>query len=288
MREVITDDLLEVLNLEEIDTNLYMGINETSAGQWPALFGGQVAAQALRAAAYTVPEGRFPHSFHGYFLRAGRGDKPVLFRVARDRDGHAFSARQVNAIQSGKVIFSLSASFVAPIPSSAEWSTPRPVVALPEDLPADEAHSRFATTLDIRSLPPVVPYEEGQWPVPAHMWVRTAKPLPDDPIVHACALAYASDVGSGFGDGTVPGVGRGGTSMDHAIWFHDQLRMDDWVLLDMWPLKAGGGRGLYSGQMQDRDGRVGAMLTQEFVFRSSQATWIAPRDAGGVPPSTDD
>lgn len=280
---MISNDLQEVLDLEEIDTNLYLGINETSASEWP-LFGGQVAAQALRAAAYTVAEDRSPHSFHGYFLRAGRGDLPVLFRVARDRDGGTFSARHVVAIQEGKVIFSLSASFQSPIPTEVDWCVKRQPAAMPEDLEDDTSHARFATTLQIRSFPPIVSYEEGKPSAPARLWVKTAKPLPDVPILHACALAYASDFGSGFGDGTAPGAPRGGTSLDHAMWFHDPLRMDDWVLLEMWPLMAGNGRGMYTGTMQDRSGRVGAMFNQEVVFRRSMSWPTAPHAQGGASP----
>lgn len=263
-----TDDLVELLALEELDTDLYRAVNETSARYRPSLFGGQVAAQALRAAAYTVPEGRLPHSLHGYFLRPGRADRQVILRVARDRDGRSFSARHVVAVQRGEVIFSMSASFQEPKPGSTQWSTPREPACHPEDLEDRVFPDRFVRSLQVRAMPPVVPYEPGSWPVPARMWVRSQQPLPDDPLIHACVLAYASDLGSGFGDGTVGGVPRGGTSLDHALWFHEQVAMDDWVLIEMWPLKAGNGRGLYTGTMQDRSGRVGATLTQEILLRS--------------------
>ncbi|HET9076637.1 MAG TPA: acyl-CoA thioesterase domain-containing protein [Acidimicrobiales bacterium] len=262
------DDLVELLELEELDTDLYRGVNESSAPYRPSLFGGQVAAQALRAAAHTVPEGRLPHSLHGYFLRPGRTDRQVILRVARNRDGRSFSARDVVAVQRGEVIFSMSASFQDPKPGATEWSTARDPVAQPEDLEDRRFPDRFVPSLQVRALPPTVPYEEGSWPVPARMWVRSLRPLPDDPLTHACVLAYASDLGSGFGDGTVAGVPRGGTSLDHALWFHQQLSMDDWVLIDMWPLKATSGRGLYTGLVQDRAGRVGATLTQEILLRS--------------------
>jgi acyl-CoA thioesterase II len=264
-----TDDLEELLELEELDTDLYRGMNEDTSRLRPALYGGQVAAQALRAAAYTVPEGRLPNSLHGYFLRPGRADRSVILQVARDRDGGSFSARHVVAVQNGEVIFSMSASFQTPR-EGTEWSSPRKPAARPEDLEDRTAFSRFQSMMKIRPLPPLVAYEDEQWPVPARMWVCTRKPLPDDPLLHACILAYASDMGSGFGDGQVEGVPRGGPSIDHALWFHEPLRMDDWVLLEMWPLKAGGSRGLYTGTMQDRSGKVGAMLTQEVLFRSSE------------------
>lgn len=277
----LTDDLVELLELEEIDNDLYRGSNESSADRYPALFGGQVAAQALRAAAYTVPGGRLPNSLHGYFLRPGRFERPVILRVERDRDGGSVSARHVVAIQGGEVIFSMSASFQTPR-QGVSFSTPRRPAAGPEGIEDRDFLDRFTTTLRIRALPPTVPYGDDDWPVPARMWVRTRDRLPDDPVVHACALTYASDLGSGFGDGTAEGLPRGGPSIDHALWFHEPIRMDEWVLLEMWPLKAGGGRGLYSGTMQSEDGRVGAVLTQEILFRlPSQLPGGGPATTGG-------
>ena len=271
----VTEDLLELLDLEELDTDLYRGINESTAHRFPALFGGQVAAQALRAASYTVPAGRMPNSLHGYFLRPGRADRAVILRVERDRDGGSFSARHVVALQNGEVIFSMSASFQTP-KDGTEWVEPRVPDFQPDELEDRDTFERFSTTLHLRPLPPIVPYEPDSWPVPARLWVKARRPLPDDPMLQACALAYASDLSSGFGDGVVTGVPRGGPSIDHAVWFHQGLRMDDWVLLEMWPLKVGGGRGLYTGTMQDQRGRVGAMLTQEILLRSAEQPRRAP------------
>lgn len=269
--------LVELLDLEELDTDLYRGINESSAEFRPALFGGQVAAQALRAAAYTVPEGRLPHSLHGYFLRPGRADRLVILRVARDRDGKSFSARHVVAVQNGEVIFSMSASFQEPRPS-AEYAEDRP---MPEAGPDDLSSShilRALSPLEVRGFPPVVPVEEGQWPVPARLWARSRRPLPDDQVVHDCALVYLSDLGSGFGDGQATGLPRGGPSIDHALWFHHPVRLDEWVLLESWPLKAVGSRGLYTGTMRAGDGRLAAVLTQEILFRppGSEHRWRPP------------
>ncbi len=261
-----TDDLVELLDLELLDKDLYRGRNETAATKYPALFGGQVAAQALRAAAYSVPEGRMPNSLHGYFLRPGQVDRPVILRVDRERDGGSFSARHVVAVQDGEVIFSMSASFQ--VPKQAQlWCPPCEVEMQPDELDEGGIIDRFEHTVDIRGLPPAVAYDPQDWPVPARMWVRSRQKLDADPVLHACALAYMSDIGSGFGDGQAAGFPRGGPSIDHALWFHEPLRADEWVYIGMWPLKAGGGRGLYSGIMQDIDGRVGATLTQEILFR---------------------
>jgi acyl-CoA thioesterase-2 len=267
LRRAVEVDLVELLQLEELDTDLYRGINESDAYMRPALFGGQVAAQALRAAAYTVPEGRMPHSLHGYFLRPGRADRLVILRVARDRDGKSFSARHVVAVQNGEVIFSMSASFHQPRPSEDyEIHHPFPDAG-PEDL-EQSPFLRAYSPLDVRVFPPLVPAHTEQIVVPARLWARSKQKLPDDPLVHACALTYLSDLGSGFGDGQAAGLPRGGPSIDHAVWFHHPVRLDDWVLLETWPLMAGGSRGLYTGVMRDRAGRLAAMLTQETLFRS--------------------
>ncbi|MGC8513525.1 MAG: acyl-CoA thioesterase [Acidimicrobiales bacterium] len=261
-----TDDLFELLDIELLDKDLYRGINETAAVKYPALFGGQVAAQALRAAAYSVPEGRQPNSLHGYFLRPGRVDQAVILKVDRERDGGSFSARHVVAVQGGEVIFSMSASFQVPR-QGPQWCPPAEPEFQPDQLDEGGVIDRFDHTVDIRGFPPAVPYDPQDWPVPGRMWVRARKQLPDDATLHACALTYMSDIGSGFGDGQAPGLPRGGPSIDHAVWFHEPLRTDDWIYIGMWPLKAGGGRGLYSGIMQDLDGHVGATFTQEILFR---------------------
>ncbi len=263
----VATDMLSLLDIEELDTNLYRGYNEQRAADRPALFGGQVAAQALMAAARTVPEPRLPHSLHGYFLRPGSPAHPVILQVARDRDGRSFSARHVVALQGGEVIFSMSASFHHG-EEGPEFPVERqPLTTAPEDLAERRDEFRFEHMLRIRPFPPVRPYGDDEFPVPASMWARVPGPLPDDPVIHACALAYLSDVGSGFGDGDVPGAPRGGPTIDHALWFHHPIRLDDWVLLDTWSVKAIGARGLYAGSIRDRDGRLGAMLHQEILFR---------------------
>ncbi|HVA75940.1 MAG TPA: acyl-CoA thioesterase domain-containing protein [Acidimicrobiales bacterium] len=260
-------DLVELFDLEKIDADLFRGINERTAGERPALFGGQVAAQALRAAALTVPEGRLPHSLHGYFLRPGRAQMPVILRVDRDRDGRSFSARHVSAIQEGQVIFSALASFQVP-ESGPEFEPPLPAGAvLPEELDYHPPRFPFGRALEMQPFPPARLYEPGEFPVPARMWAKSGTPLPDDPVVHACALTYLSDVGSGFADGDKSGIPRGGPSLDHAIWFHHPVKADDWMLLWLSPLKAGGSRGLYTGTMYDTSGKLLAVINQEILFR---------------------
>src|SRR5258705_9019947 len=151
------------------------------------LYGGQVAAQAFRAATFTVPEGRMPHSMHGYFLRAGRSDMPTVLRVDIDRDGRSFSARRVTALQDGEAIFTMSASFQVQA-EGFEHQVPLPDVPAPDDLPGLTGvqwghHGMF----DLR---PVAPQdEERRMPLDVY-WVRSPQRLPDDPLLHACVLTY--------------------------------------------------------------------------------------------------
>lgn len=259
-------NLVDLLHLEELDVDLYRGRNEPES-DWAALFGGQVAAQALMAAAHTVPAGRDPHSLHGYFLRRGRHEHPVILEVARERDGRSFSSRHVVARQRGQVIFSMSTSFHRHESGPELIYEAQRAAPQPEDVAEVVVMERFRPTLRFRPLTPTVMRDDGPG-FPARMWVRTTDDLPDDDLIHACALTYLSDVGSGFAEVDVPGLPPGGPSLDHALWFQRPLRADSWLLLELWPLKAGGGRGLYAGSIRDRSGRVGAMLTQEVLLRA--------------------
>ena len=255
-------DLATVLDIERLDRDLFRGFNAADSRPWPVLYGGQVAAQALRAAGLTVPDGRFPHSLHGYFLRRGRNDRPVLLQVRRDRDGRSFSARNVAAIQDGEVIFSMVASFQIDEDSVEFDDEPRPPRPAPEELTARP----FGLLVEVREIAetsmvgPRMKFSD-------HMWIKAAHPLPDDRLVHVCALTYVSDMGSGFGQVEHPGLAPGGPSLDHSLWFQRPVKLDDWVELHMHPLKAGGGRGLYRGTIRDRDGNLAAMLNQEILLR---------------------
>ncbi|HZP30539.1 MAG TPA: acyl-CoA thioesterase domain-containing protein [Acidimicrobiia bacterium] len=254
-------DMAAVLDLEPIDRDLFRAVN-TVAELRTTLYGGQVAAQALRAAALTVDADRYPHSLHGYFLRPGRFDLPVILHVDRDRDGRSFTARHVTAVQDGEVIFSMIASFQREESGGTLDRLPHE----PAPVPDAKGRADWAGLLDITEVTETDPRR----PRARHtdkLWVRVASPLPDDRVVHACALTYVSDLGSGFGQLDDPELPAGGPSIDHALWFHDPVRVDDWVLIEMWPDKAGGGRGVYQGTVRDRDGRLGAMLAQEMRLR---------------------
>jgi acyl-CoA thioesterase II len=256
-------DLAALLELERIDRDLFRGNNEPGARERLSLYGGQVAAQALRAAGATVPTDRMPHSLHGYFLRRGRTELPVLFHVDRDRDGGSFSARHVRAVQEGEVIFSMVASFHTPEETPTYDGVPTRGAE-----PADSLPPRPSPMLvEVREVTPTR-ILDGQIRHADRLWVRAAGRLPDDPLTHACALVYVSDLGSGFGQVDVPGLAAGGPSIDHSVWFHESIRADEWMLLELWPMKAGSARGVYGGALRDDAGRLGAVIMQEMLLRA--------------------
>jgi len=250
--------LEEVFDLEEVDRDLYRS-NLVYPDQH-ALYGGQVVAQALLAAGRTVEPGRPPHSLHAYFLRAGDASRPTVFRVERDRDGGSFSARRVVAVQDAEVICSVSCSFSRPSAGLDRTVTAPPQAEDPEALPEWTLPRLFG----LSSRLPQQPYPDASWPT--RLWAKTSAPLPDDPLLHASVLTWFSDIASGTS--AFEGSGeRTATSLDHAVWFHRPLRMDEWVLMDLVPQTMAGGRGWYTGTVHDAAGRLGASLTQEILSR---------------------
>lgn len=272
--------LLWLLELERIDPNLFLA-RSPSRRHNGRLFGGQVAAQCLRAATLTVEVEHRPHSLHGYFLRPGLPGRRLVLQVDRIRDGRSFTTRRVVASQDGEAIFSLSASFHAPEPGGDYQLPP------PEDLPGpDDAYEWRETPLrsfasdspfELREFGPVPPDERGVLASTRRVWLRTHGPLPDDPALHACVLAYITDMGAVHAARLAAGaprpddrsgMGRGmAASLDHAIWFHRPIRPDDWVLFDLRPLSNTDSRGLVLGTIHDRAGRLGALMTQEALVR---------------------
>lgn len=265
--------LAELFDLDRVDRDLYVGMPGPAAGP-PGrehTYGGLVAAQALRAAIHTVDPERAPHSLHGYFLRPGDAAKPVVLEAYRDRDGGSFSARRVVARQEGEVIFSLAASFHIE-EESGEYEP-----AIPSDLPdPDDVVARHSDRggptgqFDFRSFQP--PGVDGPVVMPTRYWVRAAESLPDDPSLHVCALTYLSDLGSGFGRVDVPGLAIVGPSIDHTLWFQRPVRVDDWLLVDLWPLRASRAVGTYAGTIHARSGALAAALTQECLLRRRPET----------------
>jgi acyl-CoA thioesterase-2 len=257
-------DVAAVLELEVLDRDLFRGVNEGNDARkrW-SLYGGQVAAQSLRAAGATVASDRLPHSLHGYFLRPGRVDRPVIFDVDHDRDGGSFSARHVRAIQEGEVIFSMLASFQVPEESPTYDAIPTRGGVDPSTLPMRPS----PLLVDVREVVPTR-IADGNVRHSDLLWVRATGELGDDPLVHACALVYISDLGSGFGQVDVPNLSPGGPSIDHSLWFDAPLRADEWMLLELWPMKASSARGVYGGSLRGQDGRLGAVFTQEMLLRN--------------------
>jgi acyl-CoA thioesterase-2 len=249
--------VIELLDLEVLERDLYRA---TAVFDDPfALYGGQVAAQALRAAGLTVPGGRVPHSLHGYYLRGGDSSLPTVFRVNRDRNGRSFSARRVVALQRGEVIFNMSASFQVLEEGLDRQMEPSPQADEPQRLPA-MALPRLAS---MEGRLPAQPFTGALWPT--RFWARCTAALPDA-LWHAAVLTYLSDISSGLSP--LNGEGhRSGPTLDHSVWFHRPVHLDDWVLLDLVPRSVGGGRGWYTGTVHDRGGRLGASLTQEALFR---------------------
>jgi acyl-CoA thioesterase-2 len=262
--------LLELLTLEELDRDLYRA---TTVFDEPyPIYGGQVAAQALLAAGLTVPGDRVPHSLHGYFLRGGDPRRNTIFRVDRDRDGRSFSARRVVAVQSGEVIFNMSVSFQV-----HEDGLDLPVDQMPDIEPPEQLERGAMPRL--ASFEGAIPAQaQDGMEIPARFWVRCTEALPDDPLMHAAVLVYVSDTSSGLSALHQDGWWTS-SSLDHAMWFHRHVRLDDWVLVDLSPHTVGGGRGLYTGAAYSRDGVFGASLAQEALFRKV-ASPMGPTDGG--------
>jgi acyl-CoA thioesterase II len=266
--------LPELLALERIEDDLFRTV--VVSGEPAGLFGGQVAAQALRAAAETVPDGRQPHSLHGYFLSRGDASRRVLLTVNRDRDGGSYSNRRVIAVQDGKVIFNMAASFHRAEDGPAYQAHAAPWVEPPEDL-ADSERRTPLRGVQIRI--PTQPQPGQQWP--SRVWIRSRHKLAGD-IMHACALAYISDMFTGHS--AVPGLVIGGplTSIDHSLWLYRRVALDDWVLMDLQPEAASGGRATYTGRVFSRDGMLCAGIAQETLFRSSTAHIGSPPEQDGT------
>lgn len=270
-----TAQLLALLELDTLDRDLFRATNTytNSAGH---LYGGQVCAQALKAAYGTVAPDRYVHSLHGYYLRPGDPSNPVLLYVQRSRDGRSFTQRNVLAVQDGEVIFTMSASFHIEEKGGEMETRPFPkYVPPPETVPERKINIQSALW-DFRYMFPDDGPQDGPAP---RMWARTRSSVPDDRITWDCLIAYLSDFSSGFAGHRQPDLPGGGPSLDHAVWFHRSATPADWMLLDMWPVWAGGGRGLYHGAIYEQSGRMIISLTQECLLRSRPGAPPRPPDA---------
>ncbi|CAN5206050.1 acyl-CoA thioesterase II [soil metagenome] len=250
--------LLEVLALEEIDRDLYRA--GYVAQDDLALFGGQVAAQALQAAGATVDDDRAPNSLHGYFLRAGDAERPTVFRVHRDRDGRSYSARRVEALQDGRVIFSMAASFAV-----AQDGVDRQAATMTTtEMPGELTPFPLARITTIEARAPQQEPADSPWPT--RFWARSTADLGSNPLTHACALTYISDISSAITPDR-DGLHRPGASLDHAVWFHRPLSLNDWVLIELTPHSIASERGWYTGTVFDEGGVALASFAQECLFR---------------------
>lgn len=287
----LAQDLLQLLSLERLDENRFCGESRDIGGS--SVFGGQVLGQALSAAEQTVT-GRAAHSMHAYFLRPGDMQQPIIYEVERIRDGRSFSTRRVVALQHGRPIFNMAASFQLSEPG-VEHQAPMPPLPGPEGLPdktelgekaalsAPEAIRPYLThrrTIEIRPIDPVDPLQPEVRPPQRAVWLRVPGRLPDNPAIHRAALAYASDY-SLLGTALLPhGLSFlqrqvQAASLDHAMWFHREFRVDEWLLYVMDSPNACGARGLSRGSFFTRDGLLVASAAQEGLMRKLSAAATA-------------
>lgn len=283
--DTATAELLELLDLQTVGQGVFAGAPAPDGRA--RVFGGQVLAQALAAACFTAPEGWACHSLHAYFLRPGKPGRPIDYEVAAMRDGQSFATRKVVAVQRDEVNLELIASFERD-GGGAAYQGAMPEVPPPESYPEED--ERTAKLLET-APPEYREYLARKRPIesirvdardfsdrspsaaPIRTWMRVRSPLMDDPNLHRCALAYASDlgalepslraIGAGFGDGAMQVA-----SLDHALWLHRPFRFDDWLLFVFEPVSVAAGRGLSRGSVWSRDGQLVASLAQEGVMRA--------------------
>ena len=283
--EQLIEGLVALLDVEELDTDLYRGM-KLPGGQG-RVFGGQVIGQALQAAQRSA-EGKDAHSLHAYFMRAGDDALPIIYRVVRDFDGKSFATRRVIATQNGQPILNMAASFqVAEDGLHHQDAFPRDIPQ-PEDLKSEselrveaarhlpEEHRarflRWSSPIDVRPLYPRNWFSPAEREPLNYTWIRAVAPLGDDPAMHRAILAYASDMGLMATSMMPHGVnwltpGMQTASLDHAMWFHEAFRADEWMLYEMNSPWAGHGRGMNRGSIFTRDGRLVASVAQEGLIR---------------------
>ena len=273
-------DVVKLLDLERLEVNLFRGESRDIGA--PQVFGGQVLGQALSAASRTV-EGRVVHSLHAYFLRRGDFNAPIIYDVDRSRDGHSFSSRRVVAIQHGEQIFNMAASFQV-AEEGFDHQIEMPKVPAPEELPDQtqqmrelmdrmpERLRRIASKprpFEFRMVQPMAPPNRTP---SRQVWLKAVSPVPHDETLHRCLLAYVSDyylldtsmlphTTSFISDNVIM------ASIDHAMWFHRPLRVDEWLLYALESPSASGARGFARANVFARDGRLVASTAQEGLLR---------------------
>lgn len=283
MGQPAVDDLIALLDVEAIEVNIFRGRSPDSERQ--RVFGGQVAGQALVAAARTVEAGFDVHSLHAYFLRPGDPRVPILYEVDRIRDGRSFVTRRVVAIQHGRAIFNVQASFHVQEKGFDHQSMMPTDVPDPESIPDFKARwSEWAELMgdeyerdrpiDMRNCTWEPRERKEQLPPYQRVWLRADGVLPDDPVLHVCIVTYASDM-TLLDTSLLPhAVGAMKeklfmASLDHAMWFHRPFRADEWLLYDQDTPSASGGRGLARGSIYTREGKLVISVVQEGLIRVS-------------------
>ena len=276
--------LVHLLDVEELDVDLYRGAR--NPGGKGRVFGGQVIAQALQAAVRSVSDDRVAHSLHAYFMRPGDEDYPIIYRVERDYDGGSFSNRRVIAMQRGKPILNMTCSFHRH-EKGLEHQFTMPDVAGPEDLRTeaeifaelkgqiDEGLFKFLTRarpLELRPVEVWNPIDPAPRDPVRNIWFRVGGDIGEDKLMHRAALAFASDMALLSTCMQPHGVSwmtrkMQSASLDHAVWFHDDVRMDDWLLYSTDSPWSGGGRGYNRGQIFNRAGKLVASTAQEGLIR---------------------
>lgn len=261
------NELIDLLALERIEHNLFRAYHpQKRTGR---LFGGQIMAQALQAAALTVPEERPAHSLHGYFLRPGDPKIPALIEVERIRDGRSFTTRRVVVVQNGAAIFTLDASFQT-AEEGLTHQAQMPAIEPPEDarVPAEMWQSPFVEwRVEHKALLKDEPHAPQQ-----HIWFKTIGPVPDDPLLHQALLVYQSD-GALLSTARLPNRGSfkredmQGASLDHAMWFHHPVAPDQWLLYALDSPSSHGARGYNRGSIYSTDGTLVASTMQEGLMR---------------------
>ncbi len=268
----------QILDLEQLEVNIYRGgVFSPESGFLQRTFGGHVAGQSLVSAVRTVAPEYQVHSLHGYFLRPGDARAPSVYLVERLRDGGSFVTRRVNAIQHGETIFSMSASFQTD-QSGIEHQDAFPSAPPPDDIPDfkvagpvfDDASFRQFDEWDVRIVPRDQLEARDGVASQQQVWFRHRDPLPDDHVLHICALAYMSDL-TLLGSATVNHVEESKhlmvASLDHAMWFMRPFRADEWLLYDQSSPSACGGRSLTQGKIFNRYGEMVAAVMQEGLTR---------------------
>jgi acyl-CoA thioesterase-2 len=276
----------KILDLEQLEVNIYRGsVFSPDSGFLQRTFGGHVAGQSLVSAVRTVDPRYQVHSLHGYFLRPGDAKERTVFIVERTRDGGSFATRRVNAIQHGEIIFSMGASFQTD-QEGINHQDAMPAAPPPDGLPGlnsvkvfDDAGFKQFEEWDVCIVPreklQLLPGKASQQQV----WFRHRDPLPDDPVLHICALAYMSDL-TLLGSAQVTHADERQhlqvSSLDHAMWFMRAFRADEWLLYDQSSPSAGGGRSLCQGKIFNQSGEMVAAVMQEGLTRFKRGYQPAP------------